>query len=540
MIGIDLRVHFNVVRVVLVVRYRVMRLRNSGPRVGARAQFARQLEATDPGNIALPGQSQQVEKQLHVVVIVLRHSHGSFHSRQRAQAVALLCPLDAGFNITHGIQIVRNHGAITRPNALFEAASQGADTARLKPIHLKLAQARAAVDAELPKLPKEAGGSLSNAYAAISASVTASLSGAFTKVKAVVDLVPEPERKEPLFLDIQRRLETEQAKLKALIEKSIPAADQEELKKLDESYLAKPGYAERWRLYEQAMKLVEAKPFQNTKVVERKGEPLTRFLKESLGPVRDQVAAYAGKFKPSFSQACDVYLQQAEKQQKAEFLDLYLQEAGLRLKELEKFPLLRNAVGALSFDELKKAHKSLIFISQDFSEPVFTNAPFKDSPDWKMLTSRITGYSAVAEALMGGDNPPGRCTISLLKMDDPPNPKDAWRSLRRHITLTSEGDSKPIDTNNPDEPLGKVEISQRIEFFISDKEKGFKIPYSFGDWGALRLLFQKENASAAQKIDAQSWKAEVPVQDGTKDLGAIRLKLEFSRPLPNPKDWPAQ
>ena len=425
-------------------------------------------------------------------------------------------------------------------NALFEAASQGADTARLKPIHLKLAQARAVVDTELPKLPKEAGGSLTNAYAASSASVTASLSGAFTKVKAVVDLVPEPERKEPLFLDIQRRLETEQAKLKALIEKSIPAADQEELKKLDESYLAKPGYADRWRLYEQAMKLVEAKPFQNTKVVERKGEPLTRFLKESLGPVRDQVAAYAGKFKPSFSQACDVYLQQAEKQQKAEFLDLYLQEAGLRLKELEKFPLLRNAVGALSFDELKKAHKSLIFISQDFSEPVFTNAPFKDSPDWKTLTSRITGYSAVAEALMGGDNPPGRCTISLLKMDDPPNPKDAWRSLRRHITLTSEGDSKPIDTNNPDEPLGKVEISQRIEFFISDKEKGFKIPYSFGDWGALRLLFQKENASPAQKLDAQSWKAEVPVQDGTKDLGAIRLKLEFSRPLPNPKDWPAQ
>ena len=441
----------------------------------------------------------------------------------------------AGGNPTTGLRNALREFQ-TQENALFEAASQGADLPRLKPIHDKLEKAKTAVDSELPKV---AGGSLTNAYAVLSASVATSLSGAFAKVKAVVDQVPEAERKELLFVEIQRRLEQEQAKLKALIEKAIPAGDQEELKKLDESYLAKPGYAERWHLYEQAMKLVEAKPFQNTKLVERKGEQLTRFLKDSLGPVRDQVAVYSGKFKTGFTQACNVYLQQAEKQQKGEFMALYLQEAGLRLKELEKFPLAKNATSTLAFDDLKKGHKSLIFISQDFAEPIFQTAPFKDNDDWKKLTSRIAGYAVVAEALMGGDSPPGRCTISLLKMDDPPNSKDEWRRERRRITLTPEADFKRIDTNNPDEPLGKVETSQSIDLFISDQDGNKKIPFTFGEWGALRLLFQRD-APTPQKMDAQSWKVEVSVRDGNKDMGAIRLKLEFGRPLPDLKDWPAQ
>ena len=93
-VGVDLGLLLDVVRVVLVVRDRVVRLGHANPGIGARARLARDLHAADPRDVGLVAEQQQIEQQLGVLVELLRHAGRLLDGRQRRCCVVGLGLLD--------------------------------------------------------------------------------------------------------------------------------------------------------------------------------------------------------------------------------------------------------------------------------------------------------------------------------------------------------------------------------------------------------------------------------------------------------------
>ena len=109
-------------RLVLVMRQRVVRVGDADLRIGVSADFARQHEGADPGEVGLVGQREQVHHQLGVLGVVGRHADRLLDHRQLAR-VLLLGHLDAALDVAHRLEILVDLRLVLRP----EGAAQPPD-----------------------------------------------------------------------------------------------------------------------------------------------------------------------------------------------------------------------------------------------------------------------------------------------------------------------------------------------------------------------------------------------------------------------------
>ena len=117
---IDLRHARDLVRIVAVMRERMVRIGNTDLWVGAIAGFAGELERDDPGDVTLQRQHLQVEHQSRVIGIGRRHAHGPVQIRQRIIRGVSLGLLNAALDLAHGVKILADPRAVTRPELSVE------------------------------------------------------------------------------------------------------------------------------------------------------------------------------------------------------------------------------------------------------------------------------------------------------------------------------------------------------------------------------------------------------------------------------------
>ena len=103
-----------------VVRHRVVRFRHADLRVRPVARLARELRAADARDVGLIGEHQQVEQQLHVIVVRLRHAARLSICGSRV-GVLLLGQLNPPLDVAHRVQIVADDRLVAATDAPLQA-----------------------------------------------------------------------------------------------------------------------------------------------------------------------------------------------------------------------------------------------------------------------------------------------------------------------------------------------------------------------------------------------------------------------------------
>jgi hypothetical protein len=426
-------------------------------------------------------------------------------------------------------------------DALFKAAKAGLD-ANFTKAERAVEAARKSLDeeeAKASKSPSFAGGmSLTNALQRFQSGVGSSAGAAFGRVREVNDAALAANRDYPLFKEIKGRLDSIQATLSDRIKKLMDSGDPKEFQTLDDSCVANNAFAARADLYARAEKFMTDNSFASTKLVGLKGEPLEKVLKDNLGEIKTQAAAYSGKLSNEFMTAITYQLKRVEKAQADAFFAAYLAEVKKTLSSESGFPLTRDINHCLTVDKFSVAGKQLKYISDDFDSQVFKSASLQDRPDWKGFLPNIEGQKAVAKALLGDEGILGTCTISLAASTDATRSKDEWQGSWRDIKLVAEGiTGETVRTGaDTEQKLANAPVQQKLELRVYKNigDQG-SAPFSIttGEWGPIWLLHKYKGQREA---DQKSWLVEVPMT-APGASGVIRLKLNFERPLPELDKW---
>ena len=102
---------------VLMVRQRMVRVRDADLRIRAAADFAREHEGADAGQVGLVGQRQQVHHQLGVLAVVARHADRLIDDRQLPGAL-LLGHLDAPLGVADRLEVLVELHLVARTDGL--------------------------------------------------------------------------------------------------------------------------------------------------------------------------------------------------------------------------------------------------------------------------------------------------------------------------------------------------------------------------------------------------------------------------------------
>jgi hypothetical protein len=424
--------------------------------------------------------------------------------------------------------------------ALFTAAAGGLDDNFTKAEHAVEA-ARKSLDGEIAKASKSpvfAGSvSLTNALQKFQSAVGSSAGAAVGRVREVNEAALAANRDYALFKEIKGRLDGIQSTLSDRIKKLLEGGDPKEFQTLDDTCLLGNAFATRADLYAKTEKFMTDNSFGNT-LVGLKGEPLEKVLKDGIGDIKTQVAAYSGKLTNEFRGAMTYQLKRVEKAQCDAFFGNYLAEVKKSLSSKSGFPLTRDLSHPITVENFKAAGKQLKYISDDFDSAIFKNAALQERPDWKGFYSNIDGQRAVANALLGSEGSLGNCTISLAGMSDATHAKDEWRGAWRDIKLIAEGSTggSTRTEDEKDQPIGDAPVQQKIELLVY---KNIGAPaagscsITTGEWGPLWLI-HKYNGERDKT--GNTWVVEVPISD-LGASGKVRLKLKFERPLPELDKW---
>ena len=274
------------------------------------------------------------------------------------------------------------------------------------------------------------------------------------------------------------------------------------------------------------------------KLVGLKGEPLEKVLKDGIGEIKTQAAAYSGKLTNEFMRTITYQLKRVEKAQCDAFFGTYLTEVKKSLSSESGFPLTRDISHPITVDNFMAAGKQLKYISDDFDSSIFKNSSLQERPDWKGFLPNIDGQRAVASALLGTEGILGTCTISLAGASDATRSKDEWRGSWRDIKLIIDGGTGgSIRTEtDTDLPIGDAPVQQKLELRvfknIGDPAAGtFSI--TTGEWGPIWLLHKYKGE---REKGGNTWVVEVPM-GAPGASGMVRLKLKFERPLPELDKW---
>jgi len=430
--------------------------------------------------------------------------------------------------------------------ALFAAAGGGLED--------KFIEAQRAVDAARKNLEDEVakasrqhlftdGVSLTNAQQKFRATVLASSGAALGRVREVNDTALAANKDYPLFKDIKAQLEGVQASLSNRVTQLLESGDMKEFQVLDETCLAGNAFATRADLYARAEKLMSEKPFAGGKLVGLKGEPLEKFLKDGVGALRTDAAAYTGKLTNEATRVVAYQIKRAEKIQSDAFFADYLAEAQKQLAADSGFPLVRDLSRMTTGDKFMAAGKQLKYISDDLASPLFQKYALADrSPEWKNFIQSVEGQQAVARALLGEDGLLGVCTLSLAGTTDATRTKDEWRGTWRDLKLIFDGgNNETIRTESEsDQKIGDAPVQLKLELRLLknvNQTDSPTFPIPTGDWGPLWLI--QKYKGEPQKGDPKTWLVEFPV-GAPGAAGTVRLKLKFERALPEPDKWPAR
>jgi hypothetical protein len=425
--------------------------------------------------------------------------------------------------------------------ALFTAASNSLDANFAKAEHAVEA-ARKSLDDEIAKSSKSplfAGGvSLTNAQQRFQSAVGSSAGAAVGRVREVNEAALAANRDYPLFKEIKGRLEGIQSTLSDRIKKLLESGDPKEFQILDDACLLGNSFAARADLYARAEKLMTNNSFGNTKLVGLKAEPLEKVIKDGIGEIKTQAAAYSGRLTNEFMRTITYQLKRVEKAQCDAFFDAYLAEVKKTLSSDSGFPLTRDISRPITVDKFKVAGKQLKYVSDDFDSSIFKNSALDERPDWKGFLPNIKGQKDVANALLGTEGILGTCTISLAKMSDATRSKDEWRGSWRDIKLIAEGSAGgSIRTDNESDLLiGDAPVQQKLELRLFRNIGDTSAPFSIttGEWGPLWLIHKYKGER--DKTEGKSWLVEIPME-APGASGKVRLILKFERALPELDKW---
>jgi hypothetical protein len=470
-------------------------------------------------------------------------------------------PLQAGLNsilksanVTVQIQIHSNEWNLmtniaglltsfqTSEDALFKAANLKENRAVANYLPL-LSATKDSLDALLAKAKDanvfQGGISLTNASKKFWERITASSAGELLKVRSAADKARAQcaEKDQTLFNDIRRRLDVAQADITERVQRAV-ADDLENLKRLDEVYLADPGYAERGGWYKQLKKLEEEQIFQSVELIGVNPSPWTQFVTNRLEPLKNRRNSYGGQLKADFASVCDFLLKHAEAKQHEAFFDAYRQEANKKLGEPLGFPLVKARSSILTLEKLKEAEKQLIYMNQDFRG---SDAPtiFAGGNDaWLKFAGRASNLILMAEAILGREPIPGDCTISLMKSEANGAATDKLPDSWRDVALICAGAAKDAIrySSQGDQKMGapRMDATLTLKLIQNVNAPNPKTSlYPVGEWGALALLLQ----TRVPPVDRRIWTIHLPLKE-EDGRGAIPLKLEFDRPFPKLEDWP--
>src|SRR5262245_45302862 len=120
MVGVDLGVLGDIVRVVLMVRYDMMAFWHADFRICPETQLPVELKATHAGYITLKSQRHEVHQKFDVLVVAVRRAHWRPLGWQWPRRTRPRGPLDALLHFPNRFDIVVHHSPIADPEPLRE------------------------------------------------------------------------------------------------------------------------------------------------------------------------------------------------------------------------------------------------------------------------------------------------------------------------------------------------------------------------------------------------------------------------------------
>lgn len=431
----------------------------------------------------------------------------------------------------------------TYESALFSAAAGGVD-AKFAEALAKVSEARKQLDALIKQAADQkvfAGGvSLTNAQNRFRATITGSAGAALGRIREINDTALAATKDYPLFKEIKTRLDSVQAALSNQVAQLLDSGDPREFQSLDDSCLTANAFANRADLYTKADDVLKEKPWAGKRLVGQKGEPLEKYLKEHIEPLRQEAATYAGRLKPEVTKTLDYQIKRAEKAQTDAFFTAYLAEAKASAGADLGFPLTRDVNWLMEPEKFAATGRQLKFVADDL--PAFQKYSVRSrSKEWEQFLENVEGQQVVARALMSEDGL-GICTVSLAAATDATRTKDAWRGTWRDLKLVCPGvntETKRTESDT-DLNLGDVPVQQKLtlNFYknINDANPT-PSPVATEAWGPVWLLHKYKGER--DKADPRTWLVEFPAtMPGAS--GNVRLKLKFERALPELDKWPGQ
>jgi hypothetical protein len=362
-------------------------------------------------------------------------------------------------------------------------------------------------------------------------------------VKQATDEGLKANPAQPLFVGIQSRLATAQSDLANQVDQLTASQDLVEIKALEDADLVKvegvPAYAKRGDLYQAGSKLGDTKWFNRDRLVGFKGDVLEDYLNKQVAVAKKSADNYPGEMQPKVVNTCNYLLDRGAFAQRQAYETAYMEEARKSIGG-EAFPLVAEVTGQAlsSVAELKRAGASLKLVAEDLLSPAMKGASFKE---WNTFTNRVLHMAGVAKAVVGGaEDGPMMCTVSLCKLEDPPNAKDDWRNkgIWRNAKLSSETDPGKLASTATleDEPMGQLPASQAFSLTLFKIDEATdKSVYKTEPWGPLWVLAKYKGLPS--KGDLTTWVVDWPVESPLA-TGAIRLKFKFDRPFAGWDTWP--
>lgn len=393
-------------------------------------------------------------------------------------------------------------------------------------------------------------GTLISAEDALNKAVGAGVAGALGRVIAANEAAMKQSKDALLFREIQAHLQGVQSRLNEQITNLFLPSEIAEMRHLDEAFLAKSDgatlYTVRFGLYKRLWD--EREKGLPADIGEwrpgLKGQKFNSFLDATFKPYLEEVGRYSGGFKDGFGVIATNLTAWAQAAQAGRYFDVYFGNARTWLNNLG-FPVLQDGSRAMSIDELKEASKTLKFIvDDDFGCALFRQYGAATNATWSALVAALGQAATTTRGLLGPSGAIGDVVVSLEPPQDPGAAVgvEPWR--RGFIRRVHLGNGKDVVADREGGKLGVVKVSESVALgFGRQREQQSADAFSLntGEWGALELVLKYKGARSA--INPLEWSVAWPFDKSDVNpecKGAVRLKLQFERELPNIEGWPKQ
>lgn len=349
-----------------------------------------------------------------------------------------------------------------------------------------------------------------------------------------------------LFLDIKQKLDNERKRLQESIQSVLSEEETEELKILDERFLAaykneeSAMYAVRGDLYKDVLEQLTKAPQENTNLIGRFAKDFEK-IDSDIERLRKRLENYEGSYDKDFRATGMTLLNQAKAKRLSSITESYQKEVNSVLSDKVRFPLVLPYQGkAISWDEFDEIKQMIRLIYKDLDEDTLDQFG-ADAKPLRDLLVKLNKLETISEMLTSADKTPIKGKVSLLGfgehkkaldnlVDESPilYAIDKWRVIQ-----LNDFDLKPSD--KPDD-LGTVSVNEgtfkfALYFSADNKDSKYELDLS-GDWAPLRLIYEGKN-NVSPKEGGKSWDVALTVSGDSGDKNRYLLvNIEFENALP--------